>query len=224
MANLQAFKLLYVTMLLIGLSINDAMIKVSFAVNIKEEKDRNKKAAFKKILMLGFLEYLIKKSYSQVLLKSSYDFLKDECKEIDDDLAKKFEPSSLTNYNKAIKDLKAALTEKQTYDFFVKINFEGKETIDSKIFMQETKNLKLTSINFDVKPKKQMSIGMETFEAIADDSLLYMNLRDGFNYEETFLGPKHKFEIMQECVSISLTLTALNDIKPVFGRSKLLVV
>ena len=236
MANLQACKLLCVTMLILGPCIN-GKVNVSFVVNLEEDA---KKRVFKKILIEGllqcmddnfddldypFLKYILASiEYDYLLLTSNYNDNDDENQKFferleDQDLDLK---SIITRDNlmKAKKNLK----EMKTDDFYLNVNTKIEEyLVDAyKNLYPLKKELKLESINFDIKNIKEkiVIIGNEQQfshkRGIVD---LYNKLLKGFNYGESLTIAQGNVDKLADSDIISLNIASIDDITPVFNQS-----
>lgn len=231
MANFQAFKLLCITMLLLGLSINDK-VKVSFAANL--EGDDARRAAFNKILISGFLQFIDdnEKLFDDYTLTFFLAYF-------DETIPKSFGEYD-TYFNKeekairwrkfCIQKLKEKIESNKTvkveeFELNVKIEREILKSDNSSATSEKIIVLKLESIQFnEIAFKKQIIIGDQGYDQYMPNMEMLHDLNEKLNFEETYNLSDEAIKKIENSVSISLVIKSVHNITPVFNQSKLLKV
>lgn len=232
MANLQTLKLLCVTMLLLGLCINQK-VKISFDVNIG--KNNEHRVAFKKMLIEGLLEYAQNNVLKDADLKNIFDFLTDDCIK-DFYFESLFEDHMNWNVsgrdilNKHLPTVSTRLNEIKTKPLSLNVRLEiheydgnNQDKIDTKEKQLELKSIAFSPIRF----KQKLGVLVYNHYSSREMSVIsfYQALMNGFTFEDSFTlvekSLNYLLDLYSNNGSFSLNIASLNDIKVVLNKPEI---
>ena len=229
MVDFQTFKLLCITMILLGLYINKK-VNISFDANLEDEKQR---IAFKKILIKGLLQSIDAQSQNlnTHILDHILNLLENDCYK-EPSFEELFKDSinwvhgneyySLENFKK----VKNSLNNIKTIDFNLDVEIKEGEigSINTDNNFQGSKTLKLEAIEFDeiVFKEKNITIGDKKYSSKWNITPLYEDLLKGLTFKDSFTIHNKEFPDLiakfYNSSNISLKIASLNDITIVFDK------